>query len=115
MPENQLENFTQRMDYLLKEILHITGYQVKNDLSMSLSGVYSIVNGKVKPGLDFITKFCIKYDVSANYLLMGIEPILLKDIEAAKKEISERVVYEIDTVISQLNDVKGSYERKPSK
>lgn len=107
--DSQLEKFIKRMDFLMNDVLKITGYRIKNDLGMSLSGVYSIMNGKVKPGMDFISKFCTFYGVSANYFILGVEPVLLKDVEITKAQVVYKVNSEIDEVINKLEDFKMKY------
>lgn len=112
MLDNQLEKFTERMDFLIRDVLNITGYRIKSDLDMSLSGVYGILNGKTKPGLDFIFKFCSFYSISANYVVLGIGPIRLEDIEKLEKQVSEKVKFEIEEVINKLEDFKTTYGKE---
>ena len=103
----EIDEFKERMEHLMNNVLAITGYRIKNDLDMSLSGVYSIMNGKVKPGMDFITKFCTFYGVSANYFILGIEPALLKDVETTKNHYTTLVSKEINNLINKLEEFKA--------
>ncbi len=108
-PENQSEKFINRMNFLMNDVLKITSYRIRKDLGISLSGVYGIMNGKVKPGMDFIARFCTFYGVSANYFILGIEPVLLSDVEITKQMVVYKVNNEIDDVINKLEDFKIKY------
>ena len=75
-----MERFTERLSYLMRDVLEITGNGLARELNMNQGLVSRYRKGETKPPADFITKLCDLYGISANWLLLGIEPIYLIQI-----------------------------------
>lgn len=101
------KNFHQTFSYIINDVLKVSGYQISRDCNISQSGVYSIVQGRSLPGAEFISKFCNTYNISANYLLLNIEPIRL-DIKSDYKSINSKnqLSNKFDQLIEILNQIK---------
>lgn len=75
-----MEKFKQNLTYLRTKVLNLSMRAMADTIKVSQGAFTHYESGKTSPGCDFILKVCNQYGVSANWLLMDIEPILLKDL-----------------------------------
>lgn len=88
---------------LLRERLGIEPITMANDLNLTVSTIYRMENGDVKPKESNLFKIAQKYNVSRDWLIHGkgelvITPTMNKD-EAVIAELRKQ----IDILQSQLN------------
>lgn len=65
------------------DILNVSGNSVAKNLGAHQGLVNRYRNGSTSPPVEFAQKFCEHYGISANWLLLDIEPIMLSDITVA--------------------------------
>jgi len=60
-----------RLDLLLKT-LHLSPAQFADEIGLKRSGIYHIIKGRNKPGMDFFTKVLERFpEINAGWLLTG--------------------------------------------
>lgn len=75
-----MEKFKQNLTYLRTKVLNLSMRAMADKINVSQGAFSHYESGKTSPGCDFIVKVCEEYGVSSNWLLMGVNPILLRDI-----------------------------------
>lgn len=73
--------FHEQFDYLLSNILHLSGNGVAKSLGAHQGLVNRYRSGLTAPSVEFTQKFCELYKISANWLLLDIGPMRIEDIE----------------------------------
>lgn len=72
--------FHEQFDYVLSEVLNVSGNSVAKSIGAHQGLVNRYRRGLTNPPIDFAQKFCEFYGISANWLLLNIEPIRTIDI-----------------------------------
>lgn len=72
--------FHEQFDYALTEVLNLSGNSVARSLGAHQGLVNRYRKGLTAPAVEFTQKFCEQYGISANWLLLNIEPIMIADI-----------------------------------
>lgn len=72
--------FHEQFDYALTEVLNLSGNSVARSLGAHQGLVNRYRKGLNSPTIEFAQKFCDHYGISANWLLLNIEPIMMADI-----------------------------------
>jgi transcriptional regulator with XRE-family HTH domain len=114
-----MKEFAQRLKLLRTKVLNFSMTKIATEMGINQSNFSQYENGSVKPGLSFLYTICEKYGVSANWLILGIKPIMIKDLNTVDVDITElvvarRKVYEekIDSIQNQLKEAVKEYKRK---
>ena len=76
------------------EALDLSIYQIAKDLDENSSKFYNILNGRAKPSYDTILQLLKHYpQVSADFLLRGIPPVLRTSESSNARLLSEQTSY----------------------
>lgn len=67
-----MKTFDERLNYIRTKVLKISVSSLATQLEVAPAGITKYEKGEVKPGLDFLEKFCKKYEVSPSWLILGI-------------------------------------------
>lgn len=79
--------------------LGISIYQIAKDLNENSSKFYNILNGRAKPSYDTIIQILEFYpQVSSDYLLRGIAPVLRVETSTAKRAFMDEMFVEVPFV-----------------
>jgi hypothetical protein len=73
--------FHEQFDYVLSEVLNVSGNSVAKSIGAHQGLVNRYRKGLTAPPVEFAQKFCEHYGISANWLLLNIEPIMMNDIK----------------------------------
>lgn len=115
-----MENFKDRLFYLRNNVLSLGMRDFAEKTGVTVGAISQYENGKSKPGSDFIIAISDKFGVSANWLLLNLDPIYLSDIkqtpnqiDTAKLRVKKYAELEEDVkrVESLLSDMKAKYKR----
>jgi transcriptional regulator with XRE-family HTH domain len=114
-----MNEFAERLKHLRVDVLKLSMKNIAIDLNTNQSSFSQYENGMVKPGLSFILSLCLKYYVSANWLIMGIGPIMIKDLSTTAIDTTSTMVrkhkqYEdkLNNIQNQLKNAIEEYKRK---
>lgn len=114
-----MEKFNKRLAHVMDKLLKVSGNTVSRDLELNATSIGRYKNGLTPPSCEFLVKFCNFYKVSANWLLLEIEPIMLKDLVYAADDASlpelykkKSIAYELDKLLDLANELKVKYGNK---
>ena len=117
---------------LLLHSLNLSPAQFADEIGLKRSGIYHIINGRNKPGMDFFIKVLERYsEISADWLLTGKgsmrkssqvsmveEPSISSSSSPAlptqeKKRLTEPKRPEIEQNIKGINNFKKNGKKSP--
>ena len=112
----------ERLEILLKT-LNISPSQFADEIGIKRSGIYHIVKGRNKPGMEFFTKVLERYpDLNAEWLLMGKGRMMKMEKQisigeeqsAPREKVAEMPVLEANQQVETKNRGKVGSKRKIS-
>ena len=114
-----MESFATRLKHLRKDVLKYSMKKIATEMNTNQSSFSQYEKGSVRPGLSFIQALSEKYDVSANWLILGITPIMIKDLNTKVVDTTELIVvrqkaYEdkLSKISNELKEAVEEYKRK---
>ena len=112
-----MKKFTKNLTYLMSDILELSGNALAKEMKINQGLVNRYRKGTTKPPVDFVIELCKKYGISANWLLLDILPVEIKNIAVPdcddltikaieqKKELSES----FDELLGCINEIKQKH------
>lgn len=84
--DHMSERFHIRLNFLVKEVLKISGNKLARDTEHHAGLTNRYLKGTTIPNIKFIQDICLKYGISANWLIMGVTPIKLEDLSTPSSD-----------------------------
>lgn len=100
-----MENFTERLTFLLSDVLELSGNALAKEMEISQGLISRYRKGETKPPYDFVARLCEKYGISANWLLLNVLPIKLNELDP--KDCDESVLKQIEHKKLMASDYQG--------
>lgn len=104
------ETFGSRLEQLIADLRMNQGEFAKN-LECSPAFISEVVRGLKKPGTDFLVRMATTFDVSLDWLILGVEPRFLSETTLAEIDTEKMKFIALRVELTDLAS-KGSTEAK---